>query len=88
MKTHKLSEEDKKEVQVMMEVMMRMNDRNDRNANQPGVFGHLWEAIATFVENQTGMDIRNEDWNYGGNATFADDVQAAIDSRAEREARK
>ncbi len=86
MKTTTLNTADRATVQALCALMMEMNNRSDENAagyGPAGTYGHLHAAIVALVKNQTGIDIANgggrHGWNLGGNATFADDIQAVID---------
>lgn len=82
MKLSILSPSDKALVQSIAVCLMACNERNDVNAsdmNARGTYGHLHKAIESFVLNQTGIDISKTDWNLGGNRTWADDIQQAID---------
>jgi len=73
-----LRPEDRDTVIMITSVMMEMNKMDDRNSSQGSTYGHLHNALVSFVKNQTGLNISNVDWNLGGNATFADDIQAAL----------
>jgi hypothetical protein len=83
MKSTTLNDTDRATVNALCALMMEMNDRDDRNADGRGTYGHLSAAIVCFVKNQTGIDISNgggkHGWNLGGNHTYADDIQAVID---------
>jgi len=57
-----LNEQDKKEVQAIAEVMMRMNDRNDRNASQSSTYGYLHAAILALVKNNYGLELGDINW--------------------------
>lgn len=92
MKNTVLAPTDKVLVQAIALCMMACNDRNDDNAsdrNECGTYGLLHRAISALVFNQTGVDIENGvDWNLGGNATWADDIQQAINDKLASEARQ
>ena len=86
MKTATLNTADRATVNALCALMLEMNNRSDDNAagsGPDGTYGHLHAAITALVKNQTGIDISNaggrHGWNLGGNATFADDIQAVID---------
>ena len=74
-----LTKEDRAVVEELVAMMMAMNERNDRNAGQTSTYGHLYNAIASYVLNQVGVDIKGVDWNIGGSQYWADDIQEAID---------
>ncbi len=72
----KLNAIDRKEVQAIASVMMRMNDRNDRNASQDSTYGFLHAAICALVFNNYGVTLG--DINWGGNEDWAADVEKAM----------
>lgn len=72
----KLTHQDRSDINAITNVMMRMNDRNDINASQDSTYGHLWNAIYAIVHNNYKAQLA--DINWGGNATWADDVEKAI----------
>lgn len=88
MKSPVLSATDKALIQSIAVCMMACNERNNRDCEQTSTYGHLRNAIASLVLNQTGIDISKADWNIGGNHTWADDIQQAIDDTVAELARQ
>ena len=91
MTTTTLNPADRAIVNQLCNLMLAMNNRNDANAAQSGgTYGHLHDAITTFVLTQTGINLGRlrsfHGWNLGGNETFADDIQVAIDTIVDTDA--
>lgn len=74
----KFTEADKAEVQAMAEIMMRMNNREDQNTFQDSTYGFLQLAIFEFIRNQYGVDLTGVEINWGGNWSWADDIEKAM----------
>lgn len=70
-------------VQTLASALFELNRRDGINADSRSTYGHLSRALVEYVKNQTGLDIANVDWNFGGNSTPGDDIQAAIFRAAE-----
>jgi hypothetical protein len=66
-------------------------DHDDYNgrpvyASQRGLFGHFYNAVKTIITEECGSDVYNaiersrDGYNFGGNATYLDDIECAIDN--------
>jgi len=80
-----LKEDSKIRVQMLAEIMIWANIcGHDGYAGHDSVYGCCRDAIIEIVKQETGVNIRNScDWNMGGNNTYLEDIEIAIDTERE-----
>jgi hypothetical protein len=79
---HILTPEARDTVNQMVTLMMAMNNHsNQQHAAQSRTYGCLSRAVKQFLAVETGIALpvlQEEDFNWGGNHSYADDAQAMI----------
>lgn len=89
MKT-RLTPEARETLNRLVALMMEMNAAGPAHSGTVSTYGALSEAVIRFLAAETGIPaalLRPLDFNWGGNATFADDAETAI-AAATEEARQ
>ena len=77
----KLSEKQRERINLIVTAMMECNNDPTR-AGHDEEYGVWYECINAYLSTITGCDIegiKRINWNWYGNASFADDAQSAID---------
>ena len=69
----------------LLDIMMWANrvDR-DEYSGQNSVYGKCLDAICEIVKTETGVNIRNCNWNLGGNASYFQDLEICIVNEKKR----
>lgn len=80
-----LKADSKLRVQMLAEIMMWANNcGRDGYAGHDSVYGYCRDAIIEIVKQETHVNIRNCcDWNLGGNNSYLEDIEIAIDTERE-----
>jgi hypothetical protein len=79
---HTLTPEARATINTRATVMMERNSHpNQRHMPQSSTYGCISRAIKQFIAVETGIALpvlQEEDFNWGGNHSYADDAQVTI----------
>jgi len=85
----RLRDEIRPQVEQLANLMMWANSQRSSLANQSSVYGHCEKALRDIIVMEFGQAVYNaidnsrNGWNFGGNGSFIEDVEAAIENAQE-----
>jgi len=85
----RLRDEIRPQVKALADLMMWANNQRNSLANQSSTYGHCEKALRDIIVLEFGQAVYNaiensrNGWNFGGNGSWIEDVEAAIENAQE-----
>jgi hypothetical protein len=80
----KLTEQDRAYIQDMADLLLRFNNDGHRtHGSHEGAYGCMYDAINQYIAVEFGVDVARGGVNWGGNKSYADDMQVEVNEAFE-----